>query len=554
MPVRKAGAAFVPEDRRVGARHEIHVRHLLRVPPPVGPGAALVIGDGAEIHGGGVDHVADEVVERAVVGAAFVPAQLGVPVEVAAQHARGLAADHSSVAADGAHIARFVRMPGRGFERFVSRRFQRRLRRRRCRQLHHIDLLAHRAMVMRRSAVVGGPSHPDAAIGSRRGAHARAGAALAVRQLSRRRPLGAVQMRHRKFPIPGPGREDVSLRTHLPHHCGHPHRAASIGEYPGLIRVHSLERRGQRRLGVAPLARDQTADMRRTLATEARSDALLLNDHAGVLAPVARTRFPGHPDAIRGVDSDTRPRLESRCHRHGQFRALHFAGNYSPKKYVVVSVAVGIVGDPGGAGAVHRHRRRPVICRAVGYPDGGRPALLAKSAQKDVAVLAAESLPDQSGPALAIRPHARIDIGQWIARQPLERAPLLARRIEAPRADVPIAGGLLRPDHPDAARAIDGDLRQPVVAAGGGDPVDIAPLSVAIGADGDVVAIPGEAEPGDPDGTVGRGRHGGEVVLPVFVSDHRGCAAVCALSRGMHGAVLAWDAPAQYQAQHCNRK
>src|SRR6266581_2177015 len=62
----------------VSPRHVVHVRHLLRVPPPVGPGAALVIGGRAEVHRGHIDHVAIEILQGAVLRAAAVPTQLRV--------------------------------------------------------------------------------------------------------------------------------------------------------------------------------------------------------------------------------------------------------------------------------------------------------------------------------------------------------------------------------------------------------------------------------------------------------------------------------------------
>src|SRR5260370_5867053 len=80
MAVGKYGAAIVTKDRRVGSRHMVHVGHLLRVPPPVRPGSALMIRGGAEIHGRDIDHVAIKILQVAVVRSTAVPAQLRMPV------------------------------------------------------------------------------------------------------------------------------------------------------------------------------------------------------------------------------------------------------------------------------------------------------------------------------------------------------------------------------------------------------------------------------------------------------------------------------------------
>ena len=111
MAVGLRHAALVTEDARVGLRHMVHVRHLLRIPPPVVVRAALVVGRGTEVHRRRIDHVTVELLQVAVVSAAAVPAQLSVPVEVAA-HDLHLATVHGrSVAANSVQVRSLVGMP-----------------------------------------------------------------------------------------------------------------------------------------------------------------------------------------------------------------------------------------------------------------------------------------------------------------------------------------------------------------------------------------------------------------------------------------------------------
>src|SRR5260370_15085892 len=93
MAVGKYGAALVTKDRRVGARHMVHVGHLLRVPPPVRPGSALMVRGGAEIHGPDIDHVPIKILQGAVVLAAAVPAQLMMPRQIPAHDMHGFSVD-----------------------------------------------------------------------------------------------------------------------------------------------------------------------------------------------------------------------------------------------------------------------------------------------------------------------------------------------------------------------------------------------------------------------------------------------------------------------------
>ena len=69
-----------------------------------------MIGGRAEIHSGGVDHVAVEILQRAVGFAAAIPAQFGVAMEIAAHDVIRLAVDLRRVAADGAQVAGLVGM------------------------------------------------------------------------------------------------------------------------------------------------------------------------------------------------------------------------------------------------------------------------------------------------------------------------------------------------------------------------------------------------------------------------------------------------------------
>src|SRR5690349_5100711 len=112
-------------------------------------------------------------------------------------------------------------------------------------------------------------------------------------------------------------------------------------------------------------------------------------------------------------------------------------------------------------------------------------------------------------------------IRQWTRRQTLERTPSLRRRIEPPRIQGPISVRLLRPDHPYAIGAVHRDLRQPIVAAGPGDPLQVLPLAVAITPDRDIIPIPAEAQPRRPERSVGRGGQGRQIILAIFMADHR---------------------------------
>jgi len=54
--------------------------------PAVRPSAALMIGGSAEVHRRDIDHVAIKILQVAVSGSSAIPAQLGVPVKVAAHN------------------------------------------------------------------------------------------------------------------------------------------------------------------------------------------------------------------------------------------------------------------------------------------------------------------------------------------------------------------------------------------------------------------------------------------------------------------------------------
>ena len=71
-------AALEAEETDVVPGQVIHIGHLLRVPPPVVVGSSLMVGRGAEVHAGRVDHVAVEVCQRAVDSTSGVPTQFRV--------------------------------------------------------------------------------------------------------------------------------------------------------------------------------------------------------------------------------------------------------------------------------------------------------------------------------------------------------------------------------------------------------------------------------------------------------------------------------------------
>src|SRR5262249_29349111 len=114
-------ASLIAEDRRVRSRHMIHVRHLLRVPPPIGPRSALVIRGCPEIHGCHIDHVPIEVLEIAVLSAAAIPTQFCVPVKIAADDLHVLAIHHGAIGPDGLQILHFMWM--RRLSRGATRRW-----------------------------------------------------------------------------------------------------------------------------------------------------------------------------------------------------------------------------------------------------------------------------------------------------------------------------------------------------------------------------------------------------------------------------------------------
>jgi hypothetical protein len=142
------------------------------------------------------------------------------------------------------------------------------------------------------------------------------------------------------------------------------------------------------------------------------------------------------------------PGFEARRCRDGHFGAVDFTVAHGGDEHVVVAVLVAVVGDPGRAFGIDGDSGLPIVRRASGHTNVRRPLCAVERLEKDVAVLAAKALPDDRELTLAIRRHARIDIRQRIPGQPLDGAPLLLRRVEAARIDVPVPVHLLRPDHP----------------------------------------------------------------------------------------------------------
>src|SRR5262249_35452278 len=156
--------------------------------------AALMICGRAEVHGRDVDHVAIKILQVAVVGAAAVPAQLGVPVKIAAHDMQRLAIDACGVGADGGEIAALIgvaRLDGGLGSRFGPP--GERAGSWGIGNTAGEDLLPVRTMEIRSYTIVCGPCGPQAG-GSCDCADMRAGTALAVRQRERVRPTVAAEM------------------------------------------------------------------------------------------------------------------------------------------------------------------------------------------------------------------------------------------------------------------------------------------------------------------------------------------------------------------------
>ena len=150
-----------------------------------------------------------------------------------------------------------------------------------------------------------------------------------------------------------------------------------------------------------------------------------------------------------------------------------------------------------------------------------RPAAFAGVClEVDVRVPAAESLPSQRQPALAIARHARVDIRHRMVGQPDERAPSLLARIVRAGIHVPVPVEHLRPRKPQAAVPVHGGLRQPDIAAGVRHEAHVAPSPVLPLPDHDLVAPVRVGDPRQPERAVGAGRERGQVVFAHLRSRH----------------------------------
>ena len=104
MAERIAGIPLVAVQCREALRKVVHVRHLLCHRIPEVGASGLVVRRGAEVHFGGIDHVAVELRKRSVAHAAHVLGELGVPVKVAPHDAQRLARVPDPVVADEANV------------------------------------------------------------------------------------------------------------------------------------------------------------------------------------------------------------------------------------------------------------------------------------------------------------------------------------------------------------------------------------------------------------------------------------------------------------------
>src|SRR5215831_19716554 len=196
-------ASLIAEDRRVGARHMIHVRHLLRVPPPIGPRSALVIRGCPEVHGCHIDHVPIEVLEIAVLSAAAIPTQFCVPVKIAADDLHVLAIHQGAIGPDGLQILHFMwmrRLSRRATRRWTVDQSQVGRRRRRLRRARE-DLLPQRAMVETLGTVVGRPHQHQRPVAKRRPSDARTGPPFTIGKRDGFGPSRVVQMCQVVFPV-----------------------------------------------------------------------------------------------------------------------------------------------------------------------------------------------------------------------------------------------------------------------------------------------------------------------------------------------------------------
>ena len=126
-----------------------------------------MVSRGAEVHGGGVDHVAVEIRQRTVGSPANVPAKLGVTVEVAADNLHLASVDGGTVAAQSVQVSRLVGMPGLDLDYLGRPRgeAQRRGSSERS-ELADPGFTADGPMSPAGGPIVGRPSEPNAAVGS----------------------------------------------------------------------------------------------------------------------------------------------------------------------------------------------------------------------------------------------------------------------------------------------------------------------------------------------------------------------------------------------------
>ena len=205
MPVREAEVALVAVERHEALGEIVHVGELEGVEGPVVGAAGLVIGGSAEVHVGGVDHVAVEFRQRAVAQAALVLGEFGMAVKIAAHNAQFVAAEADAVRPHGLDVL------GLGGVAGAARRV---LRRRvslergwggcgRKRQAPRDDAARAGAAGEFPAAAVGGPEQPQPPVSSRQ-THARALARCAFRQQHRVGPPARFEAREEGLPVGRP--------------------------------------------------------------------------------------------------------------------------------------------------------------------------------------------------------------------------------------------------------------------------------------------------------------------------------------------------------------